>query len=87
MPITSLRKMPEERHIHYHIRQDSFSGGIFLFVLQYHYDCEVIVVDKVGAHPLLINGLVGENILEEDQVITNEIYNDVIFMLHSDGIC
>lgn len=57
------------------------------FVLQFHYDCEILVVDQVGIHPVLNDLTLGENIVVPDQEITNDIYHDVLSMLHKDGIC
>lgn len=74
------------RFIHYHIKPHE-SGLLLLFVICYHYDCEVIVIDNVGIHPILMNGTIAENIAVKDQEITDEIYNDVIDMLNVDGIC
>jgi hypothetical protein len=57
------------------------------FVITYHYDCEVIVVDKVSIHPILGNVLIGKNIADHSQKIDANVYNDVISMLQLDGIC
>lgn len=78
--------MIEDRHVHYHIRPHE-DGVLLLFVLQFHYDCEILVVDKVGIHVICADFTIGPNIAADDQVITNEIYHDVIGMLHRDGIC
>lgn len=56
-----------------------------LFIIQFHYDCEVIVVDQVGIHPV-VGDIVQANICVPDQEITDGIYNDVIEMLNTDGI-
>jgi len=74
------------RFIHYHLRLHE-TGVLFLFVLEYHYDCEILVIDRVGIHPVLPDGVIGENVAMEEQEITNEIYHDVVGMLHQDGIC
>jgi hypothetical protein len=75
------------KRVHHHIRLDQQIGTILLFVIEFHYDCEVIVIDRVGIHPVRIDGIVDLNIAVEDQEITDEIYNDVISMLHQDGLC
>lgn len=74
------------KHIHYHLRMHE-CGTLFLFAIMFHYDCEVIVFNEVGIHPILPFGVVGPNIAEEKQEITNDIYHDLIGMLHKDGIC
>lgn len=75
------------KRVHHHIRLDKQIGTILLFVIEFHYDCEVIVIDRVGIHPVRIDGIVGPNTAVEGQEITDEIYNDVISMLHQDGLC
>jgi hypothetical protein len=75
------------KYVHYHLRLHEACGTIFLFVIQFHYDCEVIVFDDVGIHPITMSGHVGPNVAEEQQEITNEIYHDLVGMLHKDGIC
>jgi hypothetical protein len=73
------------RYIHYHIKPLP-DGTPYLFVIQYHYDCEVIVITEVGIHPI-VNGHAFQNICADDQVISDEIYNHAISMLNDDGIC
>ena len=72
------------RHIHYHLREHEV--GFMMFVLEFHYDCEILVVDRVGIHPVLEDQTLGPNIVVPDHPITNEVYHDVLSMLHNDGI-
>lgn len=74
-----------ERHIHYH-RKIMPDDDLFIFVIQYHYDCEVIVVTNVSIHPV-VNDVLTQNICADDQGVSDAIYNDAISMLNQDGIC
>lgn len=78
--------MKHDRHIHYCVNPTP-DGVPFLFVIQYHYDCEVIVVTSVTIHPIGDDGILGPNLCMPDQVITNDIYNHAISMLNDDGLC
>lgn len=73
------------RYIHYHIKVIE-DGSSYLFVIQYYYDCEVIVITAVTIHPI-VQGRIFQNICACDQVITDDIYNHAISMLNDDGIC
>lgn len=78
-------KEQRERHIHYH-RKIMPGNALFIFVIQYHYDCEVIVVTNVSIHPV-VNGVLAHNICADNQGVSEAIYNDAISMLNEDGIC
>jgi hypothetical protein len=74
------------KYVHYHLR-NVMNEAIYLFVIQFHYDCDIIVIDKVTIHPIRADGIILENVVEDNQIITDEIYNDAISMLHDDGLC
>lgn len=76
------------KRVHHHVRLDNtIEACLLFFVIEFHYDCDIIVVDNVRIHPIGIDGIIGPNIAAENQEITDDIYNDVIGMLHQDGIC
>ena len=78
--------MKPDQHIHYCVNSTP-DDVPFMFVIQYHYDCEVIVITSVTIHPIGLGGILGPNVCMPNQVITNDIYNHAIGMLNLAGIC
>ena len=64
------------------------TGVPVFIVIQYHYDCEVLVIDKISGHGICMNtGLIGENVINSSLKITDDMYNRCILMLYEAGIC
>ena len=75
------------KHVHYHIRRPPMGPEVdYLFVIQYHYDGEVIVVSNVGIHPIDEQGVIRNNICSPEQVVNDDVYHDAIEMLRKDGL-
>lgn len=74
------------RHIHRHLRVHD-SGALILIQVYYHYDCDILVIDDIGVHPIKANGVVDINILEEKDKLDHDIYLDAVEILQADGIC
>lgn len=58
-----------------------------LLVIQYHYDCEVIVIDSISGHgicPLTL--VIRPNVISPNIKITDVMYNRCILMLQEAGI-
>jgi hypothetical protein len=74
------------KRIHYHLRAVHEPKAIFLFVIEFQTENETLTVERVAIHPISDDGIIQSNICEEGQVITEEIYNDVIGMFTADGV-
>lgn len=61
--------------------------GILVFiVIQYHYDTDMIVIDRVSVHPIDSIGDVYENILENKDTVSAEAYRESLELLATAGI-
>lgn len=72
------------QRIHRHLR--IVGETMYLFVIWYHIDCEIVIVDSVCIHPVGHDGIVSEIINIDPDDITDKIYEDAISMLSEDGV-